>query len=193
MPTPSRKKRESDIEKRRRPLPSFAPAIRSRHEQLIDGSLPVSELSMDELRLGRGALEDGTFTPGRPKAVPQAIQAAIGREFRNRLLSEFNRYGPDAIETISEVMYAGEGAQTSHGTKEGTKRLDAAKYIIERIVGPIPTRSEVTTEVTIWQGLQESGELFVDIETEEIHDAPETRQPERRKIGPRTRPMRTES
>lgn len=193
MPTPSRKKRLDSIAKIRQPLVIEQSLIKDRHQQLLDGELLPSDMTFDELRLGRGLPEDGTIPRGRVKLVPIALQNSITREYHKRLLSEFNKYGLDAIETITDVMYRGEGASAFQGQKDGTKRLDAAKYIIERIIGPIPSKSEVTTNVTVWENLTEGGELFVDIEVDEIveeENAPEERRSAPRKRGPRTRPAR---
>lgn len=126
---------------------------------------------------------------GVPPKIPGPLLQRIHRELNTRLLAEFHKYGIDAIETITDIMYRGEGASAYQGQKDGVKRLDAAKYILERIVGPMPTKSEISSTVTVWEGMQEDGTLFVDIESEEILSEPEAAPPARTR-GPRTRRKR---
>jgi hypothetical protein len=161
----------------------------SRHLQFIDGIIQVQDLDIEELQRARIKNWDGGWNRGPAPKMPGGLLQRIQRELNTRLLAEFNKYGIDAIETITDVMYRGEGASAFQGQKDGTKRLDAAKYVLERIVGPMPTKSEISTSVTLWEGIQEEGSLFVDIEAEEIYDEPETTPPARTR-GPRTRRSR---
>lgn len=182
------KRAEISLSRARRPLKVTPSPPKHRHDMLVDGELSPRDLTMDELRLGRGLSDVGRPMSGRHRAVPLSIQNAVNRELQKRLLAEFNKHGQDAIDTIIDIMYQGEGAQISHGQKDGTKRLEAAKYIIERIVGKIPDKMEVTQNVTVWEGMQDDASLFVDVDVvEEINDvqAPE---PRPRARGPRTRP-----
>jgi hypothetical protein len=180
------KRARNALAKSRQPLVVTPTPIKHRHDLLCDGELSPAEMTMDELRLGRGLNEDGGAPLGGRRKVPQRIQTAITRELQKRLLSEFNKHGLDAINTIVDIMYGGEGAQTSHGQKDGVKKLEAAKYIIERIVGKIPDKMEVTQTVTVWDEMQHDVELFIDVEA---IDVPET-EPTPRARGPRTRPTR---
>lgn len=174
------------------PEPEPAPRERTRLDMLLMGDLSPADLDKDELRQGRPRGIDGTFR-GRPPKVPDAIQAAIKREFHKRLFDEINKHSFDAVETIVDVMHRGEGASAFQGQKDGTKRLDAAKYLLERVIGKIPDKTENTTEITVWQGLNETGGLFVDVDVEEIRDDAQrvldvgTPGEVVRKAGPRTR------
>jgi hypothetical protein len=184
------------------PISSSSPSdieTRTRHQLLIDGSLQIEELDIDELQRCRIKNHEGKWPIGQPPVMPIPLQNRINRELQKRLLQEFQRYGIDAIETITDVMYRGEGASAFQGQKDGTKRLDAAKYIIERIVGPIPTKSEISQTVTVWEGMQESGGLFVDVEVTDLQEVESVQEAESdartpaaptRKRGPRTRPSR---
>lgn len=172
--------------------PSSEVELPSRLQQLLDGYLDIRDLDMDELRLGRIKEHNGKFPVGGVVKLPPGLSTRIAREYRIRLQAEFDKYGKDAIDTITDVMYRGEGASAFQGQKDGVKRLEAAKYVIERIVGPIPSKSEVTTTVTVWEGMQETGGLFVDVDVtdiEEKKDVP-SREPAPRTRGPRTRPRR---
>ena len=158
---------------------------------LINGEITVADLSMDELRLGKIAKEDGSMPNGPAKALPGNIVAQMRRELNERLLNEFNKHGQDAIDTIIEVMYAGEGASSGPMQKDGTGRLKAAQYVIERIVGKIPDKLETTQNVTIWQGVAEGGDLFIDVEADDIQEAEVVQETESRtRQGPRTSPKR---
>lgn len=158
---------------------------RDRHQQLLDGVIQVEDLTIEELQAGK-VIVDGVACR---RAMPLPLQNRIHRALTKYLLDEFNKYGIDAIETITDIMYRGEGASAFQGQKDGVKRLDAAKYVLERIVGPMPTKSEISSTVTVWEGMQEEGTLFVDIEVEDIVDEPEATPPARTR-GPRTRRKR---
>lgn len=164
---------------------------RDRHQQLIDGVIQVDDLTIEELQKGKVKV-DGKFCQ---RKIPLGVSNRIARELNKRLLAEFNKYGIDAIDTITDIMYRGEGASAFQGQKDGVKRLEAAKYVIERIVGPIPTKSEVTQTVTVWEQMNETGGLFVDVEVENIQEVESVQkaEPAARKRGPRTRPRRASS
>jgi hypothetical protein len=164
----------------------------SRLQQLLDGYLDVKDLDMDELRLGKIRNNDGSLPKGPAARLPPGLTSRIAREYRTQLQAEFDKYGKDAIDTITDVMYRGEGASAFQGQKDGVKRLEAAKYVIERIIGPIPSKSEVTTNVTVWEGMQETGGLFVDVDVTDIEEKKNVppREPAPRTRGPRTRPRR---
>lgn len=166
---------------------------------LISGEISIHELTMDELRLGKLMNDEGKFVGGTPKPLPPVIVAQMRRELNTRLLDEFNKHGQDAIQTIIDVMYAGEGASSGPMQKDGTGRLKAAQYVIERIVGKIPDKLETTQNVTIWQGVAEGGDLFIDVEADDIQEAEVVQETKSQagqgprtgpKRGPRTRPQR---
>lgn len=167
----------------------------TRHQAFLQGIVTVEELDDDELSKGKIKGYDGTFARGNPR-IPPGLQNRIDRELRKRLLVSINKYGVDAIETIADVMYRGEGASAYQGQKDGVKRLEAAKYLLERIVGPIPSKSEISINATVWEGLVEEGGLFVDVDPADIEETieepedVETPEPPARKRGPRTRPRR---
>lgn len=178
---------------------SLIPKHLSRHEQLLHGYLEVSDLDKDELRLCR-IKEGGKMPRGRPRILPDSIKTKIQRELHKRLFDEINKHAFDAVDTIVDVMHQGEGASAFQGQKDGTKRFEAAKYLLERVVGKVPDKTENTSTVTVWQENLESGGLFVDVDAEEIHnDTPreleagtraEKPQSTVRKAGPRTRPRK---
>jgi hypothetical protein len=187
--TLSNKAKQQKIDDSRRRPSELSP--RSRYQDFLDGVVEIDDLDIEELQRVRIKDYDGKFNGARQR-IPLPLQNRMNRALQKYLASEFQKYGIDAIETISDVMYRGEGASAFQGQKDGTKRLDAAKYIIERIIGPIPSKTEVTTNVTVWEGLQETGGLFVDVEVTDMEEVNRVQkaEPAVRKRGPRTRPAR---
>jgi hypothetical protein len=177
--------------------PEVLPPKNSRYDDLVAGRIQVSDMDRDELRRAKLRNNDGTFSRGPARILPESVRNQITRELHRRLYDEINLHAFDAVDTIVDVMNQGEGASAFQGQKDGTKRLDAAKYLLERVIGKIPDKSEITQTVTVWEGLNETGGLFVDIDAEEIPNDPPREletgtQPEVvRKRGPRTRPNRS--
>lgn len=140
---------------------AVAPVQSSRYKRFIAGELPVEELTMQELTKGQLMDRDGGWKGRPPEKIPHKYNAIILRELTSRMNQQFRTHAVDAIDTIADVMNNGEDVRHQ-------KRLDAAKYVVERIIGKIPDRLEVTENITVWQGLQEGDGLLVDLEDDEM-------------------------
>lgn len=154
----------------------------------------MEELTYEELRRGKLADVNGTFKGRPPAMIPAKFHTMMQRELLKRMQGQIQEQVERAIGVVIEVMEEGEGASEtieSRGeritTKAGTGRLKAAQYIIERVMGKVPDKTEITANVTVWEGLQEGGELLIDIDEEEAEIVEST--PPVRKKRMRTRPI----
>ncbi len=170
-----------------------------RYLDLLDGTLKVEDLDDDEIF--RGQLRDrrGGFTGKPPELIPREMYLAMTRELRVRLNRKMEAAAEEAVETVLQIMREGEGAEETEfdeysgkpiaRTKAGVRRLDAAKEVLNRVLGQ-PGKELVganNEEMTPWQRHQADGGLIVDIEPDEedahlITTAQERRKPIRRKV-----------
>lgn len=138
-----------------------------RYLELLDGTLPVSELDDEEIFRGQLRDKNGKFQGGQPQMVPRELHTALARELKARMQKKFEAAAEEAVMTVIEIMQNGEGEQFSQFQKGGVKRLQAAQYIIERVMGPLPKVDSVAPAETPWQAQVQSGELIMDIEPDE--------------------------
>jgi hypothetical protein len=141
-----------------------------RWQALLDGDLAVEDLDDDEILSGRLKDASGRLSPKGANQIPRVLHEKMMRELFRRMNGVFAQHAGEAIETILDIMRNGEGEQYSQFEKSGVKRLAAAQYVVERIMGKLDTKTTVTVETTPWQDALESGELLVDIENPPIVD-----------------------
>lgn len=146
------------------PRRTVATALPLRYQEFLEGTLNPRDLTWEELTRGQLADRNGHFSGRPPAVVPRTFHTACVREIQRRLNQRFAAAADEAVDTLVDVMRNGEGEQFSQFERGGTQRLAAAKYIIERVIGKVPDKLEVTENVTVWQGMQEGGELLVDID-----------------------------
>lgn len=129
--------------------------LSDRYELLVTGEIKIEDLDTEELMRGQLMDKNGHFTGRPPKAIPRNFHQAAVRELIHR--SEKNLLGKlmNMYDVLEEV------AMNKH--TNGQARVQAAVYIIERISGKIPDRSQVSLEVTKFQELVDAGELIMDI------------------------------
>jgi hypothetical protein len=130
----------------------------------LSGALGPEDLTDDEVLRCQIVGRNGKFSGRGANMVPRKMVAMIQRELKWRMEQKFQSHVDEAVDTIVDIMREGEGEQYSIGQKAGTKRLDAAKYVVERFLGPIPKEVHISDERTPWQDALESGELLVDVQ-----------------------------
>jgi hypothetical protein len=129
--------------------------ITDRYQALLNGTLKVEDLDIEELMRGQLMNRRGDFRGRPPKNIPRNMHQAAVRELIHR--SEKNLLGKlvNMYDVLEEVAL--------NPRINGQARVAAATYIIERISGKIPDRSEVSLELTKFNELVEAGELIMDI------------------------------
>lgn len=98
---------------------------------------PIEDWDIEELARGRPRGSNGKFQG----AAPAWLTEAHIREAKKRLITlsmgEMGAYVTKAIKVVADVMNDKE--------ESGRTRLDAAKFIIEHVVGKAPATIEVTS------------------------------------------------
>jgi len=102
---------------------------------LLDGTLSVEDLDDEELARGYPRAEDGTFR-GRPAVIPTAVHQRVQRELFARAGEALKQNLVKAAETMASIA--------ADADQDPKVRMDAAKWVIERIMGKSP---EVTVQV----------------------------------------------
>jgi hypothetical protein len=96
---------------------------------LLDGTLPIEELDDEELARGYPRASDGSFR-NPPVVIPRAIHARMMRvlfERANKTLKQNLGYASDVMVSIMNDKEL-----------DPKVRMDAAKWVIERIMGKTP-------------------------------------------------------
>lgn len=113
--------------------------LQGRYAQLLSGVLQVEDLDDEELARGQLRASDGTFRGRPPKVVPAELVQAMRREWLGRAEAKLREALHDkGIGTYVEL--AGDK------TIDPAVRLRAADKIVERTMGKVPDKVEVSTE-----------------------------------------------
>lgn len=114
-----------------------------RVQALLDGSLSVEDLDDEELARGYPRAEDGSFR-GRPSVIPTSLHQRVQRELFARAGERLRTNLIDAAETMASIAVNAE--------LDPKVRMDAAKWVIERLMGKTPEVA-VTLEEKAYQKL----------------------------------------
>lgn len=112
----------------------------------------IDQWDMEELARGRPRAIDGTFKGKAPLYISRKVHEQIVRKFEEIVREEMNGHTVDALKIIGEIL--NDDAHDEKGkprTAAGTK-LDAAKFLIEHVVGKPKQRTETDISVKL-QGI----------------------------------------
>ena len=117
----------------------------TRQDMFNNGLLTVADMDDEELRCGR--MRDGN---GRiPKVtktmemVPRDLYDEMVAEHQRRTHEKFRQQLDAALDTMVEIM--------TDQTAEPRDRADAAKYLMERVIGKTPERVQVAVAKAPWE------------------------------------------
>lgn len=154
--------------------------VTNRYQQIIDGTLKISDLDDEEIFRGRLRDKNGGFTGRHPLAIPTAFHDAVVRELIKRAHKKMEAQVEPMIIVLQEIA--------ANPRTPADARYKAATYLMERVLGKVPDRQIVTATIAKWE--QDLTSLVVDISDEEIDEieeyddpAPVPTQPKRRTGG----------
>ena len=117
--------------------------INPKMQAIVDGTLDISELDDEEIRRGQFRSAQGTFQ-GRPTdMVPRKFHEALVRETIKRANLRMREELIPAINTLKEI--------SENKRAPADARYKSAVYLIERVAGKVPEKSEVKVEVAKWE------------------------------------------
>lgn len=119
---------------------------------LLYGDHPIEEWDMEELARGRPRAKDGTFKGRAPSFLDRSVHEQIVRRFETVVKSEMNNHTVDALKVVQAILTdESEDEKGRPKVSAGTK-LDAAKFLIEHVIGKPKQRTETDISVKL-QGI----------------------------------------
>ena len=150
-PKQTRHRRAPRKSHKRREIDKLSP----RMKDLAEGRLSVDDLDLEELQRGQLRSLDGRFHGPKPHAVPRAFHDAMQRELAKRMQLMFNGKLQSSFDAIVGLM---ENERTP-----AREKLAAAQYVMERGIGKIAEKQEITSEVTVFEHKVSTGGFLMDL------------------------------
>lgn len=126
-----------------------------RMKDLEEGRLSIEDLDIEELQRGQLRSADGKFHGPKPHHIPRAFHDTMQRELSKRMQLMFNGKLQSSFDVIVELA---ESPRTA-----SRERLAAAQYIMERGIGKIVEKQEITSEVTVFEHQVSTGGFLMDL------------------------------
>lgn len=110
---------------------------------------PVEEWDMEELARGRPRNSRGTFTGPKPKWLSTSVHESAMDRFKQIVKTEMNRQTVGALQVFEEVMSSQELDIKGRPMVPASTKLDAAKFLLEHVVGKPTQRVENDVSVKL--------------------------------------------
>lgn len=113
---------------------------------------PIDEWDMEELAKGRPKAKDGTFKGKTPMFLDRTIHEQIVKRFEEIVKGEMQAHTIGALSVIKEILDDDRVDDKGKPTTAAGTKLDAAKFLIEHIIGKPKQRTETDISVKL-QGI----------------------------------------
>jgi len=113
---------------------------------------PVEEWDIEELARGRPRNSKGTFAGAKPKWITVAVHEEAMNMFRQAVKGRMNGMTPMALEAIVNLVENEEYDDKGKPVVPASTKLDAAKFLLEHVVGKPTQRVEGDISVKL-QGI----------------------------------------
>lgn len=120
-------------------------------EMLYDG-YPISEWDAEELARGRPRDKSGGFRGPAPKWINRAVHEQIVKRFEEIVREDMNTHTVSALKIIGSLLGNEEEDEKGKPKVSAGTKLDAAKFLIEHVVGKPKQRMETDISVKL-QGI----------------------------------------
>lgn len=122
------------------------------HQELAVLYKPLEEWDAEELARGRPRAKDGTFKGKAPMFIDRALHEQIIRKFEEVVRSEMNNHTVSALTLIGQILEDESEDERGRPRVNASTKLDAAKFLIEHVIGKPKQRVETDISVKL-QGL----------------------------------------
>lgn len=113
---------------------------------------PVGDWDLEELAKGRPRNKHGTFSGPKPKWINAAVHEEAMERYTAAVKSEMNATTVDALEVLKSLINNNEYDEKGKPVVPASTKLDAAKFLIEHVVGKPKQRIEADVSVKL-QGI----------------------------------------
>lgn len=123
---------------------------------------PVEEWDLQELAKGRPRDAKGRFRGAAPKYISKEVHERAMERFKNAIKTEMNGHTPAALDAIHWILQNEEVDDKGKPIIPAGTKLEAAKFLLEHVVGKPTQRVEQDISVKL-QGLL--GQVMVNPDT----------------------------
>lgn len=127
-------------------------AKRIEREEMNTIGRPVEDWDIEELAKGRPRNAIGTFTGAPPAYVTRGVYEAAMDRFKGLIRSDMQNHTIKAIETLGLLLGSEETDDNGKPIVAASTKLDAAKFLIEHLLGKPVQRQETDISVKL-QGI----------------------------------------
>lgn len=113
---------------------------------------PVEKWDAEELARGRPRAKDGTFKGKPPAFIDRALHEQIIRQFETVVRGEMNRHTVKALVVLEKILEDETEDEKGRPIVPAGTKLDAAKFLVEHILGKPKQRVETDISVKL-QGI----------------------------------------
>lgn len=110
---------------------------------------PIEEWDMEELARGRPRNRAGNFQGPRPTWITPIILKQASEKLRQLTTQELSVYAGDAVRVMAKLMNEDGTDFDGKPLVSPSVRLDAAKYVMDQIIGKPKSQVEVTGNVVL--------------------------------------------
>lgn len=130
-------------------------ALSPRMRDLAEGRLRVEDLEWDELIRGQLRDKNGGFSGKKPALLPREWHDAISAEIVRGAQSQFRLNFDKTMDVLVELAL--------NPRTPAREKLAASQYIIERVIGKIPEKQEIKSEISVFDTAVANGEFLMDL------------------------------
>lgn len=125
---------------------------RRQNQKIQDLYKPFEEWDEEELAQGRPRASDGTFRGPKPAWISRQVHEEAVRVFTEKVQSEMRGIIPTALTTVQMILESTETDKRGRPVVPYGVKLDAAKWVVEHLVGKPTQRVEADISVRL-QGM----------------------------------------
>lgn len=113
---------------------------------------PLEDWDMEELARGRAKAVDGTFKGKTPRWMDRRLHEQIVKRFEEVVRTEMNAHTVDALTIIGKILKDEEVDEKGKPRTPAGTKLEAAKFLVEHVIGKPKQRTETDISVKL-QGI----------------------------------------
>lgn len=117
--------------------------------QLLYEGRGIDTWDAEELARGRPRASDGTFKGKAPAFIDRNLHEQIVKRFEEIVRQEMNAYTVDALRVVGKILDNEEVDDKNKPLVAAGTKLDAAKFLIEHVIGKPKQRMETDISVKL--------------------------------------------